>query len=109
MHQLTDNLLTLITATSDPEPSRVCPSLTKRQRMDPYFQKPELLVGKTINHTFVTDETTGQTGTFRGTIISQIRVGKNKSYFNIKYEGFGEKYWTYQLIEDYINGDISII
>ena len=106
--QLTDNLLKLITATSDPEPS-VSPSLTKRQRRDPYIQNPELLIGKTINHTFVTDESTGETGTFRGTIISQIRVGKNKTYFNIKYKGFGEKYWTYQLIEDYINGDISII
>ena len=43
--------------------------------MDPYIQKPELLVGKT---TFVTDETTGETGTFRGIIISQVRVGKKQ-------------------------------
>ncbi len=108
VQKLMENLLNLITATSDPEPF-ASPSPAKRQRMDPYIQNPELLVGKSIDHTFVTDEVTGETGTFRGTIISQVRVGKNTSYFNISYEGFGDKYWTYQLLEDYINGDISVI
>ena len=54
-----------------------------------------------VEHTFIIDEDTGECQTFRGKIIRQVKVGKDKTFFNIKYEGFEDKYWTYQILQDY--------
>jgi len=39
--------------------------------------------------------------TFKGKVVSKVRVGRNKSYFSIMYDDFGDKYWTYQIQQDY--------
>ena len=76
---------------------------------DPILNNPALLVGKQVEHRFLIDEEEQEYQSFTGTVISQIRVGRNKSFFNIKYaEDFQDKYWTYDLLEDYIAGDLIV-
>ena len=51
---LMENLVKLVNATSDPEPElNMIPPEFENDR---FAQNPELLVGKTIYHTFITDE-----------------------------------------------------
>ena len=98
------NLVKLVNATSDPElePTTIPPEYEN----DQFAQNPELIVGKTIYHTFVVDEETKEQETFKGKVISQVRVGRNKSHFNVTYDDFSDKYWTYQILHDYFEGDL---
>ena len=81
-------------------------SFHQNMRMTNLLKNPELIVGKTIYHTSVVDEETKEQQTFKGKVISQVRVGRNKSYFNVTYDDFRDKYWTYQILQDYFEGDL---
>ena len=102
--ELQSNLCELQRNNDDPEPE--VPAISSP---DPILQNPALLVGKQVSHRFLIDEEHEDYQSFIGTVISQIRVGKNKSFFNIKYDDFEDKYWTYDLLEDFISGDLIII
>ena len=106
-----NNLIKLINANEyshNDSPSLSSNFKNSQYSNDPYIKEPSTLVGKTVEHTFIIDEGTGECQTFRGKIISQVKVGKDKTFFNIKYEGFEDKYWTYQILQDYIDGDLII-
>ena len=92
-------------ATSDPEPEAAI-IIPPEYENDRFAQNPELIVGKTIYHTFVVDEETKGQQTFKGKVISQVRVGRNKSYFNVTYDDFGDKYWSYQILQAYFEVDL---
>ena len=107
-----NNLIKLINANEyshNDSPSLSSNFKNSQYSNDPYIKEPSTLVGTTVEHTFIIDEGTGECQTFHGKIISQVKVGKDKTFFNIKYEGFEDKYWTYQILQDYIDGDLIII
>ena len=65
------NLVKLVNATSDPEPEAAI-IVPPEYENDQFAQNPELIVGKTIYHTFVEQQT------FKGKVISQVRVGRKQ-------------------------------
>jgi len=65
-----------------------------------------LLVGTTIYHTFVIDEETKEQQTIRINCQPSKSGEKQIINVNIMYDDFGDKYWTYQILPDYFEGDL---
>ena len=99
-----ENLVKLVNATSDPEPElNMIPPEVENDR---FAQNPELLVGTTIYHTFVIDEETKEQQTIRINCQPSKSGEKQIINVNIMYDDFGDKYWTYQILPDYFEGDL---
>ena len=110
--ELKQNLSKLVNASEDITDDPTQPlshNSDQNDGEDPYIRDPSQLVGKVVYHTFLVDDTSKEYCTFRGKVTKQINVGRNKSFFNIVYDGFEDRYWTYQLLEDYMNGDLKIM
>lgn len=93
-----ENLVKLVNATSDPE--------SELNIVPPEFEERLVCSKSWIYHTFVIDEETKEQRMLIAKIVSQVRVGRNRSHFNIMYDDFGDKYWTYQILPDYFEGDL---
>ena len=105
--ELKSNLCLLVSASDDPEEDPCINNSSSNA--DPIISNPRLLVGRHVQHRFLTEEENEVYETFNGVITSQVRVGRNKSFFNIKYDGFEERYWTYELLDDYKSGDLTLV
>ena len=104
LEQLKQNLVQLISETQHlTEPS------AKRGRNqggeeDPVVQNPQLLVGKQVVHYFEEDGTRkGYPGLVTGLVPGTT------TWFNISYDADVQEFYTFELLDDYREGDLEIL
>lgn len=95
VQRLSDNLIKLVSAAESETPER---------QLSLDSTTPHFLVSRRVSHSFMENEEIVQ---YTGTVISM--VPGFPTWYNIVYDNEPDCVYTYQLLDDYNNGDLTLI